>query len=78
MKVLLADKGQGANYMIDAANKVSVQVVISPKARRKIKRKYDAALYKEMNLIERMFNKLKNFRRVATRYDKLDIACSDC
>jgi putative transposase len=32
---------------------------------------YDVHLYKERNLIERFFNKLKQFRRVATRYDKL-------
>ena len=31
---------------------------------------YDAELYKERNIIERFFNKLKQFRRVATRYDK--------
>ena len=35
------------------------------------KRPYDAELYKERNIIERFFNKLKQFRRVATRYDKL-------
>jgi putative transposase len=34
-------------------------------------RDYDADLYKERNRIERFFNKLKQFRRVATRYDKL-------
>jgi putative transposase len=32
---------------------------------------YDNALYKERNLVERFFNRLKQFRRVATRYDKL-------
>ena len=34
-------------------------------------RAYDTDLYKERNIIERFFNKLKQFRRVATRYDKL-------
>ena len=38
---------------------------------RKVQRAYDADLYKERNIIERFFNKLKQFRRVATRYDKL-------
>ena len=37
---------------------------------RKLRRPYDNDLYKERNLIERFFNKLKQFRRVATRYDK--------
>ena len=40
------------------------------KRNRKLKRPYDAELYKERNVIERFFNKLKQFRRVATRYDK--------
>jgi transposase len=40
-------------------------------AEQTFKRPYDAELYKERNVIERFFNKLKQFRRVATRYDKL-------
>lgn len=40
-------------------------------AHSKIQRVYDADLYKERNIIERFFCKLKQFRRVATRYDKL-------
>ena len=36
-----------------------------------LKRPYDADLYKQRNIIERFFSKLKPFRRVATRYDKL-------
>jgi transposase len=47
------------------------QPVIPPKRNRTFKRPYDAELYKERNIIERFFNKLKQFRRVATRYDKL-------
>lgn len=34
-------------------------------------RPFDKALYKERNLIERFFNKIKHFRRIAARYDKL-------
>ena len=46
-------------------------VVFPPKRNRKDQRPYDAELYKERNIIERFFSKLKQFRRVATRYDKL-------
>ena len=46
-------------------------VVIPPKRNRKDQRPYDVDLYKERNRIERFFAKLKQFRRVATRYDKL-------
>ena len=35
--------------------------------------KYDRELYKRRNEVERLFRKLKGFRRLATRYDKLDI-----
>jgi len=45
--------------------------VIPPKSNRRAPHHYDKAFYKERNLIERFFNKLKQFRRVATRYDKL-------
>jgi transposase len=38
---------------------------------RKTKLRWKKALYRQRNLIERFFNKLKQFRRIATRYDKL-------
>lgn len=47
------------------------EVVISPKRNRKVQRDYGLDLYKESNRSERFFSKLKQFRRVATRYDKL-------
>ena len=45
--------------------------VIPPKANRKTPRTCDFVLYCERHLIERFFNKLKHFRAIATRYDKL-------
>lgn len=51
--------------------KTAPKVVIPPKRNRKVQRTYDTDLYKERNRIERFFSKLKHFRRVATRYDKL-------
>ncbi len=74
MEALIADKGYDANYMIEAAEAVNAEPVIPPRSNRKTPREYDKELYKERNLIERMFNKIKHFRRVATRYDKLAIA----
>lgn len=74
MEALIADKGYDADYMVKAAKYAKAEAVIPSRARRKAPREYDEELYKERNLIERMFNKLKHFRRVATRYDKLDIA----
>lgn len=67
----IADKGYDADRLVDKIAGDGVEVVIPPKRNRKHKRDYDAELYKERNRIERFFNKLKQFRRVATRYDKL-------
>jgi transposase len=67
---VLADKGYDADYIINAVSGMNALIVIPPKANRIIQREYDAELYKERNLVERLFNKLKHFRRIATRYDK--------
>ena len=46
--------------------------VVPPKKNRKLPWLYDKQLYKQRNLIERFFLRLKRFRKVFTRYDKLD------
>ena len=69
--VTIADKGYDADHLCDKIAETGSQVVIPPKRNRTVKRPYDADLYKERNIIERFFNRLKQFRRVATRYDKL-------
>ncbi|MCA3588128.1 MAG: transposase, partial [Methylocystis sp.] len=51
--------------------KAGLQACHPPKKNRKLQRGYDKDLYIERNLIERFFNKLKQFRRVATRCGKL-------
>ena len=68
---VIADKGYDAGHLREAVHAAEAQPVIPPKSNRKTKIDYDKALYKERNLVERFFNKLKQFRRVATRYDKL-------
>ena len=67
----IADKGYDANHLHYSIVEMGAEVVIPPKRNRKVQHHYDADLYKERNIIERFFNKLKQFRRVATRYDKL-------
>ena len=71
---VLADRGYDADYVVKAAQVMGAEAVIPSKKNRKQPRPYDTHLYKERNLVERLFNKLKNFRRVATRYDKTDLA----
>jgi putative transposase len=67
----IGDKGYDADRLCQEIAESGAEIVIPPKRNRKIQRPYDADLYKERNIIERFFNKLKQFRRVATRYDKL-------
>lgn len=68
---LLADKGYDADERVlipwQQAGKIAV---IPPKANRKVQREYDQELYKARHLIENFFEKLKQFRAIATRYDK--------
>ncbi|MEB3206372.1 MAG: IS5 family transposase, partial [Vampirovibrionales bacterium] len=72
-KAVLADKGYDTNTIVEWVEKTGAEVVIPPKKNRLIQREYDKDLYKQRNLVERLFNKLKQFRRVATRYEKLDV-----
>ena len=68
---LIADKAFDADKRVlrplETAGKSHV---IPPRANRKIKRVYDRELYKARHLIENFFAKLKQFRAIATRYDK--------
>ena len=68
---LIADKAYDADALIDTLSLREINAVIPPKANRKNPRACDFALYCERNLVERFFNKLKHFRAIATRYDKL-------
>jgi transposase len=67
----LADKAYDADALIETLEKRDITPVIPPKANRVVKRDTDFALYRERNLVERFFCKLKGFRAIATRYDKL-------
>lgn len=46
------------------------QAVIPPRKNRKVDYDYDKAIYKQRNIIERMFCRLKDWRRIATRFDR--------
>ena len=70
-QALIGDKAYDADPLIAALNRRQITPVIPPKANRKTPRDCDFALYCERNLVERFFNKLKHFRAIATRHDKL-------
>ncbi len=68
---LIADKGYDANSLRQSLADAGAEAVIPSTASRKRPIPYDRVAYRQRNLIERMFGRLKDFRRVATRYDKL-------
>jgi transposase len=67
---VIADKGYDSDPILDFIQRQGAVAVIPPKSNRKAPREYDRELYKQRNLIERAFNKLKHWRRIATRYDR--------
>lgn len=68
---LLADKGYDATHLRRRLAERGAEAVIPSTASRKAPIPYDTRAYKERNRVERMWCRLKDFRRVATRYDKL-------
>lgn len=69
-EAVIADKGYDADAIVAQAVEMNATAVIPSKCNRKQQRAYDRELYKQRNRIERCFNKLKHFRRFATRYCK--------
>lgn len=68
---LIADKAYDSDALLAHLAVVGVaHAVIPAKRNRRTPREINEELYKERNRIERYFNRLKNFRRVASRYDK--------
>lgn len=68
---VLADKAYDADELLHCIESKNAKAVIPPKANRKEQRAFDRHQYRNRNVIERFFARLKQFRRVATRYDKL-------
>lgn len=71
-KAVAADKAYDSQSLLDTITASGAQAVIPPRANRRQSRAYDRHIYKGRNLVERFFRRIKHFRRVATRYDKLD------
>lgn len=70
-EAVVADKGYDADWLVAQIEAARAEPVIPPKANRTEPRPYDENLYADRNKIERLFNRLKHYRRVATRYEKL-------
>jgi transposase len=70
----MADRGYDSNAIVAAIESIGAEAVIPSKSCRKVQRPHDPTLYKLRNRIERCFNRLKHFRRLATRYCKRKVA----
>ena len=70
---IVADKGYDSDAFISVIAKQGSQAVIPPRSNRLNPRSFDRHIYKSRNLIERFFSRIKQFRRIATRYDKLAV-----
>ncbi len=69
--ILHGDKGYDSNAVRRKIEEMGAAPNIPPKANRRWKNSFSPFLYRDRNAIERMFGRIKDFRRIATRYDKL-------
>ena len=69
-RVLLADKGYDADFILADLDARDVVAVIPARRNRKVQPVIDGHIYALRNLVERCFSRLKHSRRLATRYDK--------
>ena len=69
-KALLGDKGYDADWFRQALTERGITPCIPSKANRKVQINYDKTLYRQRHKIENMFGRLKDWRRVHTRYDR--------
>ena len=68
--IAILDKAYDTNAVLDFFESQGTIPVIPPKANRVVQREYDREIYKERNLVERFIGKIKQFRRVFSRFDK--------
>ena len=70
---LLMDRAYEGDETRALAEELGYIPVVPPKRNRKNPWGYDKQLYKQRNQVERLFRRIKRFRRIFTRYDKLDV-----
>ena len=75
-EILHGDKGYDSNAVRQKIESKGAAPNIPPKTNRRWKNCFSPWLYRHRNAIERMFGRLKDFRRIATRYDRLAVTSS--
>ena len=68
---VVADRGFFARTIIELIEAGGATAHIPSQSNVRVRRVVDPEIYRQRNLVERFFNKLKHFRRIATRFDKL-------
>lgn len=71
VQAVIADKGYDADAFVQSIEQSGAEAVIPPRSNRRCPRAFDKNRYRARHLIENLFARLKQFRRLATRYDKL-------
>jgi len=67
---VIADKAYDSDAFLRMVRRTEAEAVIPPLKIRRVRRRYDKRKYRRRNLIERFVNRIKHYRRVATRYEK--------
>jgi transposase len=67
---VIADRAYDSDAFLNLLRQRDTEAVIPPLKTRLVQRRYNRRKYKRRNLIERLVNRLKHYRRVATRYEK--------
>jgi transposase len=68
---VIADKGYDADALVEDIKRIGAEPIIPPRRNRNAPRTWDKDRYRARHLVENLFARLKQFRRLATRYDKL-------
>ncbi len=68
---VIADRGYDSNDVLDLIRASGAEPSIPSTSQRTVRRSVDIAIYRQRNQVERFFCRLKHFRRIATRFDKL-------
>lgn len=69
-QVVIADRGYDSRALVESIQASGAEAVIPTQSDRSVQRVIDRERYKDRNLAERFWSKVKQYRRVATRYDK--------
>lgn len=71
-RAVIADKGYDSDEFVAAVRERGAEAVIPPRSNRTQQRRFSKRKYKTRNLVERFVNRIKHYRRIATRYEKTE------